>query len=74
MSSSKQTGDTFEYMCGIIIVSGDDDINELICKVKEPLDKSKNVLKEINGQCVNGPLDEWLKTTNIRQQQVAIDR
>ena len=49
MSSPKQTGDTFEYMYGIIIVSGDDDINELICKVKEPLDKSKTFLMEING-------------------------
>ena len=49
MSSPKQTGDTFEYMYGIIIVSGYDDINELICKVKKSLDKSKTFLMEING-------------------------
>jgi hypothetical protein len=40
----------FEYMYEIIIVSGDDDINELVCKIKEPLDKSKTFLMEIYGQ------------------------
>ena len=74
MSGPKQTGDTFKYMHGIIIVSGDNNINELACKVKDPLNKSKTFLMEINVQWVNGLLDDWLKTTNIRQQQVAIDR
>ena len=61
-------------MHGIIIVSGDDNINELAFKVKEPLNKSKTFLMEVNVQWVNGLLDDWLKTTNNRQQQVAIDR
>ena len=57
-------------MYEIIIVSGDDDINELVCKIKEPLDKSKTFLIEIYGQ--NGATDpgrlaknnEYQATTN----------
>ena len=50
MSGPKQTGNTFKYMHGIIIVSGDNNINELACKVKDPLNKSKTFLMEIYGQ------------------------
>ena len=41
---------------------------------QRPTQQKQDFSNGENVQWVNGLLDDWLKTTNIRQQQVAIDR
>jgi hypothetical protein len=56
------------------MVSSNNVINELVCKIEGQLDQSQTFKMEINGQWVNGPLDDWLKTMTNSQREAAIDR
>ena len=56
------------------MVSSNNVINELVCKIEGPLDQSQTFKMEIKGQWVNGPLDDWLKTMTSSQREATIDR
>ena len=56
------------------MVSSNNVINELVCKIEGPLDQSQTFKMEIKGQWVNGPLDDWLKTMSSSQREAAIDK
>ena len=51
----------------MIIISGKNVINELVCKIEGPLDQSQTFMMEVQGQRFNGPLDNWLKTMTASQ-------
>jgi hypothetical protein len=51
------------------MVSSNNVINELVCKIEGPLDQSQTFKMEING-----PLDDWLKTMTSSQREATIDR
>ena len=69
ISSPIRSGEKFKYVYGMIIISGKNVINELVCKIEGPLDQSQTFMMEVQGQWFNGPLENWLKTMTASQQK-----
>ena len=54
----------------MIIISGENVINELTCKIEGQLDQSQTFMMEVQGEWFNGPLENWLKTMTASQQKL----
>ena len=55
----------------MIIISGKNVINELVCKIEGPLDQSQTFMMEAKGQWIFG---ELAKTMTASQQKLAKER
>jgi hypothetical protein len=68
ITTPMRSGEYFEYIYGMIMISKGANINELVCKIKGPMDNSKTFMMNIGNQWIEGPLKAWVETMEKDQQ------
>ena len=66
-----RSGKKLIYMYEMIIITGKNVINKLVCKIEGPLDQSQTFMMEVQFQWFNAPLENWLKTMTASRQKLA---
>ena len=64
-----RSGEFFEYIYGMIVISEGLLLNELVCRVKGLTDQIQSFMMKIQSQWVEGPLNDWI-VTNEKDQQL----
>ncbi len=68
ITTPMRSGEYFEYIYGMIMISEGLVFNELVCRVKGPMDHSQSFMMEIQSKWVEGPLKDWIATMEKDQQ------
>ena len=68
ITTPMRSGEYFVYTYGMIMLSEGANLNELVCKIKGPMDNSKTFMMNIGNQWVEGPLKAWVETMEKDQQ------
>ena len=74
ITTPMRSGEYFEYVYGMIMVSEGVVINELVCNIKGLMDNSKTFMMDINNEWVEGPSKDWVETMEKDQQTKTRDR
>ena len=69
-----RSANKFEYSYGMIMISGKQVVNELICEIEGPMDESKTFKMKIQGEWLDGPLKAWIDTMPLDLQNTAKER